>query len=249
VNRRRLVLAAVLIATYGLASIAFSAVFPDLSDDPIGAHLDAFYLGFALLFVVVIAATKSWRAVGLVGRDTVPALRWVQTIFVVELVALLGYFALGLLGYSGQEGATWLVLVNLAAVAFNEEVLFRGFLWSAADGYSPARRIVVISLIFGAFHIVNAFTGESLGSTIFQVVLVFFASLLDGVIRYGTGSLWPTIVLHFLWDASGVLGEGGLGGALGPLLQFAIIVAGFVGVAVLAQQRSAPPASSAPPSV
>ena len=78
----------------------------------------------------------------------------------------------------------------------------------------------------------------------------FVVANLDKVVNWArTGSLWPTIVLHFLWDASGVLGEGGLGESLGPLLQFAIIVAGFVGVAVLAQQRSAPPASSAPPSV
>ena len=238
-------MAGALIALYGLGAVVYGWVFPGLSDDAMGAHVDLFYGGFTVLFLAVIAATSGWRAVGLVGRDRHPVVRWIVVLAVVDLLFLLSYFAASLLGYSGQEGAVWIILVNLAFVAFNEEVLFRGFLWSAIDTPSPAQRILIVSLVFGLFHLVNGFTGESWGSALFQVVLVFLASILDGVVRYGTGSLWPTIVLHFLWDASGVLGAGSVADVLGPVLQFAIVVAGLVALAVIATRRGGEGRSSA----
>jgi len=246
-NRQKLTLAAVLIAAYGLGSIAFYRVFPELSDDPLGAHVDAFFAFFAVLFLVVIAVTSTWRFVGLVGRDQVPAIRWIVVLFVLELLLLLAYFGASLLGYSGAEGAIVIVVINIAFVAFNEEVLFRGFLWGAVDGFGPAKRILFVSFIFGLFHIVNAFTGESWGSALFQVGLVFLASIMDGVIRYGTGSLWPTIVLHFLWDSSGIFGKGNVADTLGPALQFLIVLAGVTSLIVIAlKHRRTTPALETP---
>lgn len=250
-NRRKLLLAVALLAAYGVGTVAFHFVFPDLSDDALGAHVDVFFAFFTAVFVAVIALTSNWRFVGLVGRDRVPAVRWIVVIFIVLLVLQLLYLGAALLGYAGGQGATVIILINLAFVAFNEEVLFRGFLWGAADGLSPAKQILFVSVVFGLFHVVNGFTGQSWGSTLFQMGTVAVASIMDGVIRYGTGSLWPTIALHFLWDSSGVLGEGNIGGLVGPILQALIVVAGVVSLIVIAATRkggrAVPAAGSAAP--
>lgn len=63
---------------------------------------------------------------------------------------------------------------------------------------------------------------------------VCLASMMDGVIRYGTGSLWLTIVLLFRWDSSGIFGKGGVGDMLGPALQFVIVHAGVTSLIVIA---------------
>ena len=82
--RQGLALTAVLITAYGAGSIAFHHLFPALSNDLLGAHVDAFFAGFAVLFLVVIGATSTWRFVGLVGRDRMPAVRWIVVLFVLE---------------------------------------------------------------------------------------------------------------------------------------------------------------------
>ena len=62
-------------------------------------------------------------------------------------------------------------------------------------------------------------------------------SIIDGVIRYGTGSLWPTITLQFLWDSSGALGMEGIGATIGPLLQGPIAVTGVISLIVIARRH------------
>ena len=44
----------------------------------------------------------------------------------MKLLLLAGYFMASLMGYSGKSGAVAIILIS---VAFNEEVLVRGFLW------------------------------------------------------------------------------------------------------------------------
>lgn len=60
----------------------------------------------------------------------------------------------------------------------------------AADGLSPARRILSVSLIFG-LHVVNGFTESQWSVSILRIVLVFLPSILDAVIRFETGPTTP----------------------------------------------------------
>ena len=233
--RGKLLLALALIASYGAGLIIASRLDPGTADQPMGASIDLIFGGFSAFFLLVIAVTKSWRFVGLVGRDQSPAIRWIVAIFVVLLIIQLLYFGAAWVGYNGAQGAVAIILVNIAFVAFNEEVLFRGFLWGATPHMTPTKRILFVTILFALFHLVNGFTGQSWGSTLFQVGIVGVSSIMDAVIRYGTGSLWPTIILHFLWDSSGLLGKGTIADVAGPVIQILITTIGLISLIVVAR--------------
>jgi membrane protease YdiL (CAAX protease family) len=85
--------------------------------------------------------------------------------------------------------------ITLCVIApFVEEMLFRGlflrgFLWN----YSPAKAIVLASLLFGAAHL-----------NIYQFVIASILGLLSGWLYVATRSLWPAIFEHAIYN-SGVM--------------------------------------------
>lgn len=236
-DARRFRLAIALILVYVAGAVAYNLFVPDASEDTLGKKIDFSLLGQSVFLLIVVAVTSSWRRVGLVGRDMKPAIRWIVGLFMLQLVYLALLLAVAALGYDGSKGSVGLIFLNIAFVAFNEEVLFRGFLWDSVRDWSPVKRILFVSSLFGLFHLTNLASGQSLGSTLFQVGITFLAGIFDAVVRYGTGSLWPSILTHFLWDASGELGStGGLAALLAPLGQFLFIFLGLVSLSVIAKQ-------------
>ena len=88
-----------------------------------------------------------------------------------------------------------LLLATLAVTpAVIEELCFRGFLFSAMRrALSPAKTILITSVLFGAFHVLtgNALLLERfLPSTLLGLIL--------GWVAYRTGSVIPGMVLHFV---------------------------------------------------
>lgn len=99
--------------------------------------------------------------------------------------------------------AGW-VLVNTLAVGFSEELMFRGVLLGAllARGMAPLPAVLASSVLFGAVHALNgAVTGAWVESAV-QAVAASMSGVLFAAIRVRTGSLWPGIVLHALWDCA-----------------------------------------------
>jgi CAAX protease family protein len=145
-------------------------------------------------------------------------LRWTSwknvAIGVVSLVVLIGCWdllsrALGreiTSGFMGEvlksaraDGALWLlVLAFCVAAPMSEELFARGFLyrgWSESF-LKPAGAIVLSSLAWTVLHIQYDwfFLGE-----------VFSIGVLFGYLRYRTGSLWLTILLHGLNNLAATL--------------------------------------------
>ena len=92
-----------------------------------------------------------------------------------------------------------ILLVTALALtpAIIEELCFRGFLFSALGKIlSPARVIVITSLIFGLFHVL---TGNAL--LIERFVPTTLLGLILGWIAYRTGSVLPGILMHFVHNA------------------------------------------------
>jgi membrane protease YdiL (CAAX protease family) len=85
--------------------------------------------------------------------------------------------------------------ITLCVIApFVEEMLFRGlFLRSFLRNYSPAKAIVLTSLLFGAAHL-----------NIYQFVIASILGLLSGWLYFATRSLWPAIFEHAIYN-SGVM--------------------------------------------
>ena len=136
-----------------------------------GASWKSFLFG-AVALTLMIAA---WDGVSRVmGRDVTPG-------FMIEVMK------------SAQaDNALWLLVVSFCLAApVTEEVLVRGFLyrgWSESF-LRPAGAIVLSSLVWTAMHLQYDwfFFGE-----------IFSIGLLLGYLRYRSGSIWPTIVVHGL---------------------------------------------------
>lgn len=62
--------------------------------------------------------------------------------------------------------------------------------------------MIVAAIVFGLFHYVNWVSGQPLGITTMQVLGAMAGGLLFGALVLWTGSIWPSIFLHGLWDSS-----------------------------------------------
>jgi membrane protease YdiL (CAAX protease family) len=136
-----------------------------------GASWRSFLFG-ALALIVMIGA---WDAVSrAMGREVTPG-------FMVEV-----------LKSARADNALWLLVVSFCVAApVTEEVLVRGFLyrgWSESF-LRPVGAIVLSSVVWTAMHLQYDwfFFGE-----------IFSIGLLLGYLRYRSGSIWPTIVVHGL---------------------------------------------------
>jgi membrane protease YdiL (CAAX protease family) len=131
-------------------------------------------------------------------------------VFLVALIAISDAF----LYFSGQPLVTpfqlqsyttaaaegWLAPFLIAAVIVapaSEEIIFRGFLfrgWARSDRAAwPA--IVVISILWAALHVQYDWTG---------ILQIFVIGLFLGWMRWRSGSLLLTILLHALFNLEGM---------------------------------------------
>jgi membrane protease YdiL (CAAX protease family) len=101
-------------------------------------------------------------------------------------------FMVDVLKSARAEGALWLLVVAFCVVApVTEELLTRGFLyrgWSESV-LRPAGAIVLSSLVWTAMHLQYDW---------FFFAEVFSIGLLFGYLRYRSGSIWLTVILHGL---------------------------------------------------
>ena len=82
-----------------------------------------------------------------------------------------------------------------AAAGLGEELLFRGLVQAGLAKLIPGAAgvwiaLVVASLVFGIFHWLNTT----------YAFLAALAGLYFGLLLMATGSLWPPIVAHALYD-------------------------------------------------
>lgn len=100
------------------------------------------------------------------------------------------------LARGSEVGTLPLVLVAAALLpAVVEELMFRGFVTTAFQRYSPLVTVAASSLMFGVFHLEPT---QAAGTVVLGAAF--------GLVRFYTGSIWPCIVSHFAYNA-GVLLE------------------------------------------
>ena len=87
------------------------------------------------------------------------------------------------------------------AVGFNEEIWFRGLLMAALRQLGARRSVVGSSVIFGALHLTNVFTGQPLPHLLVQFAFACLVGFVLAEIVALTGSLWIGIVWHVVYDA------------------------------------------------
>ena len=109
------------------------------------------------------------------------------------------------LSYHGAELV--FAVLSMIIVGFVEEMLFRGFLFTAmlAKGRTIVA-IIVSSLTFGMGHIINLFAGQTSFETILQVIFAVSWGFILTMVFYKSGSLLPCIIAHSMIDAFSMFG-------------------------------------------
>jgi uncharacterized protein len=169
----------------------------------------------AAAFILAVVLWQGWRDVGL-DRGT-DARGWRLTW--LPMVYIAGGFGLAAAIGLPPVTALLVILVNTLLVGFSEELMFRGALLQAfRHATSLWRAVLLTSVAFGAIHSLNVFVTGDLKGALIQSSAAFLSGLMFIALRLRTGSLWPPIVVHALWDfATFALGAAGQGGAHGSL--------------------------------
>ena len=101
-------------------------------------------------------------------------------------------------------------LIIALGAGFFEEYFFRGLFLKLAfqDGIRSSKQVLGVVLLsalsFGLAHLGNL-THQPLNATLFQVYYATAYGIFFAAIYLRTGSLWWTIILHFLIDFGSVL--------------------------------------------
>lgn len=153
----------------------------------------AFVAAIAVLLVSI--ALFRWRDLRFTAPHSLFAAMWFPAL------VLLAISSIALLTGLPTGSVLFFVALNTFFVGFSEEVMFRGVLFRALElsmRIWPA--IILTCVLFGAVHVLNGFnTGDWNGSTM-QAVTAAMSGLVFVAIVIRTGSLWPAIIYHWLWD-------------------------------------------------
>lgn len=171
--------------------------------------------GVATLMLAGNAALSAWVLLKWLDKRSFVSLglipRWGQARQVFEGI-LIGFAMLTaavcgmwMLGYEeiGMASFEWeYILAGLAgnlflytAVGFNEEILFRGYIFQAmTEGTGKVVATVVFSLLFGLAHAGNP------NVSVFGLINVMLAGVLLSIAYLQTRALWLPIGIHIGWN-------------------------------------------------
>lgn len=97
-------------------------------------------------------------------------------------------------------------LIGMAAVAFNEETIIRGYMLQTLKvRYGTAMALITSALLFSTAHILNP------GATVAGFIGILAAGLMLGYAYLATKRLWLPAAIHFGWNFT-----------LGPILGFPV---------------------------
>jgi len=188
----------------------------------------------AALLAVATTVLGWWSSVLSQGGRTGPA--WVLVVAV--LMGLVGVLGALNIDYRSPKAAVLPVLaLGVLLVGFAEELLCRGLLivGGREGGWSELVVVVVSCLLFGLLHGINAFFGQSVRTTVVQLVMATVMGAAFYAVRMSTGTLVVCMLLHALWDFA-TLGQTATDRAQKPaagLIAFATFGVGLVGAGVV----------------
>lgn len=161
----------------------------------------------AAAFMLIVAWVMGWRDLGF--NPARPSNSW--RLLWLPLLLVCGFFGFAILLHKPVPASVVLIVaINTMMVGFSEELAFRGVLWGAArKAMSFWGAFFLVTFLFGIVHVLNALmTGEFAGAGVqaFNAMLSGAAFL---ALRIRTHSLYPVMILHWLWDlAVFVVGAG-----------------------------------------
>ena len=164
----------------------------------------------AAAFILGVCLWQGWNDVGLNRWAKISdwRLAWLPMLYILA--------ALGFAIVVGLPPATVLIFIaiNCFFVGFSEELMLRG---AVLQGFRHTMSIwpavLLTSVVFGAMHSFNVFVTGDLKQALIQSSAAFLSGIMFIALRLRTGSLWPPIIVHAIWDFATFT----LGGATGGM--------------------------------
>lgn len=157
-------------------------------------------IGIGAAFLAVVTTWLGWWPEALFeGSRSGPV--WALIVPVMfGLVAVLNIASIDF--RSPKRSILPFVLAGTLLVGFSEELVSRGLLVVGLREGGASEWLVwlVTSAMFALLHAINAFFGQSVRTTLVQVVAAFLAGTVLYVTLMTTGTLIVAMVLHALWD-------------------------------------------------
>jgi len=96
-------------------------------------------------------------------------------------------------------------------IGFAEETYFRGLILTTLLPTGTIRAVILSSFLFAAPHLLNIIGGAWDPSfTIVDSIAAFGLGMTFAAIRLRTGSIWPLVGIHALFDFSSLISLGGI---------------------------------------
>ena len=118
--------------------------------------------------------------------------------FILILIGFLALWISGMLtvtGFQFNPISIFFYLLMFIIVAFNEEILVRGYiLVNLMDSMNKYVALILSSLLFSAMHMMNA------NMSLVPAINIFLAGILLGIYFIHKGNLWFPIGMHFTWN-------------------------------------------------
>lgn len=155
-------------------------------------------LAFASTIILPLVLTHAlglWREVGFDLRKLRPA-----PIFIASLLSCALFLWKGVhpREHSTFAGETLMQFVN----AFGEELLFRGVIFALLLSQPRWKAIVLNGVLFGSMHLIHGYMDGNWQAALWQAGVTSVAGMMFTAVRYGSGSLWLTILLHMFLNLS-----------------------------------------------
>jgi membrane protease YdiL (CAAX protease family) len=157
----------------------------------------------AVLAIVLLTGLGWWRAAGFYGPvrwRALPAL-WLPAL--VALLPVAGILAGAFPVPSADQLVVWGVLYFI--LAFQEEALNRGVILNAFLPSGRLRAVLLAALLFGLSHVSAIVQGQHVLMAVVNMIAAFSAGLLSAALLLRTGTIWPLILIHLLFDYLGRL--------------------------------------------
>ena len=153
----------------------------------------------AIVFLGAAIVAFRWWDVGLKAPRSLRSLLllWFPGLYVVVFLGILVFIGLP------PAGTVLPILVATALAGISEELACRGVLYQGLRSrLSVWPAILFSTALFGAGHLANGFVLGNFAIAGVQSIAAFMTGISFMAIRIRTGSLYPGMVLHGLWDFS-----------------------------------------------
>lgn len=201
------VLAAAVTVVFSLGWVQLSA--DECADALIKAVIPRLAIGIAAVFAALLLGYKS-ALLPVRGRSAEKLLWCLPCLF----VALANFPFTALIGGAAvieRADLLPLFILKCLSIGIMEEIIFRGILQPAllkklsGRKYGTLLSVAATSAVFGLWHLLNLIDGAGIGATLMQVGYSFLIGGMLSAVVIKTGSVWPCILLHALFDCGGFI--------------------------------------------